>query len=225
MGDPFSTYAIEVCMSRKTMIEKFQDDLYDISVTGRNVLVTDAMQQYAIEKISKIDRFSNRIVDVNVVMDIQKLEHRIDLILKVDQIIIRCSASSDNMYASIDKVVDRLKAQLSRYKRRIRDHQVKGAPSIEINETVFTSTPEEEINQFNDDISSENNAQLINTYVTHQIVSRESRPLKTLNYGEAIMKMELSGDSFMVFRSEEDQKLKVIYRRDDGNFGVIEPEK
>lgn len=212
-------------MSRKAIIEKFQDDVYDISVTGRNVLVTDAMQQYAIDKISKIDRFSNRVVDVNVVMDIQKLEHRIDLIMKVDQIVIRCSASSDNMYASIDKAVDRLKSQLSRYKRRIRDHQIKGTTSTEISETVVAPSLEEEISQFNDEIASESNAQLIGNYIPHQIVSKESRPLKTLNYSEAVMKMELSGEAFMVFRGEEDKKLKVIYRREDGNFGVIEPEK
>lgn len=212
-------------MSRKAIIEKFQNDVYDISVTGRNVLVTEAMQQYAIDKISKIDRFSNRVVDVNVVMDIQKLEHRVDLIVKVDQIVIRCSASSDNMYASIDKVVDRLKSQLSRYKRRIREHQIKGITSIEISETIVAPSGDEEIEQINDEIISENNVQLISSYAPHQIVSKETRPLKTLNYSEAVVKMELSGDSFMVFRGEEDQKIKVIYRREDGNFGIIEPEK
>lgn len=212
-------------MSRKSTAEKFRDDVYDITVTGRNVLVTDGMQQYAIDKISKIDRFANRVVDVAVVMDIQKLEHRVDLILKIDHIFIRSSASSDNMYASIDKVVDRLKAQLSRYKRRIRDHQVKGIPSIEISETIVAPSLEEEIEQINDEIVSDITADLINKYIPHQIVSQETRPLKTLNYGEAVMKMELSEDLFMVFKGEEDQKIKVIYRREDGNFGIIEPER
>lgn len=212
-------------MSRKATAEKFRDEVYDISVTGRNVLVTDGMLQYAIEKISKIDRFSNRVVDVNVVMDIQKLEHRVDLTVKVDQIVIRCSASTDNMYASIDKVVDRLKAQLSRYKRRIRDHQLKGITPLEISETVVAPSPEEEVDQINDEIASENAANLINNYTPHEIVCKETRPLKILNYGEAVMKMELSQDPFMVFKGEEDQKIKVIYRREDGNFGIIEPEK
>lgn len=212
-------------MSRKATAEKFRDDVYDISVTGRNVLVTDTMLQYAIEKISKIDRFSSRVVDVNVVMDIQKLEHRVDLTMKVDHIVIRCSASSDNMYASIDKVVDRLKAQLSRYKRRIKEHSLKGITSIEINETVLSPSPEDEIQEINEEIASENTADLIGRYAPHQIVSKESRPLKTLNYSEAVMKMELSEDQFMVFKGEEDQKIKVIYRREDGNFGIIEPER
>lgn len=212
-------------MSRKAIVEKFQGDVYDITVTGRNVLVTDAMQQYAIDKISKIDRFSNRVVDVNVVMDIQKLEHRVDIIMKVDQIIVRCSANSENMYASIDKAVDRLKSQLSRYKRRIREHQIKGTTAVDINEVIVAPSVEEEIETFNDEIVSETNANEISKYVPHKIVSKETRPLKTLNYSEAIMKIELSGEDFMVFRGEEDRKIKVIYRREDGNFGVIEPEK
>lgn len=211
-------------MSRRAIAEKFQGDVYDITVTGRNVLVTDAMQQYAIDKISKIDRFSNRVVDVNVVMDIQKIEHRVDITMKVDQIVVRSSADSDNMYASIDKAVDRLKSQLSRYKRRIREHQIKGASAVDIDEIIMAPSAEE-VDIFNDEIASETNSKEIGKYFPHKIVSKETRPLKTLNYSEAIMKIELSGDDFMVFRSEEDKKLKVIYRRDDGNFGVIEPER
>lgn len=212
-------------MSRRAIAEKFQGDVYDITVTGRNVLVTDAMQQYAIDKISKIDRFSNRVVNVNVVMDIQRIEHRVDIILKVDQIVVRSSANTDNMYASIDKAVDRLKSQLSRYKRRIREHQIKGSAAIDINEIIVAPSPEEEIEVFNDEIVSDTNANELSKYIPHTIVSKESRPLKTLNYSEAITMIELSEDDFLVFRGEEDHKLKVIYRRDDGNFGVIEPEK
>lgn len=212
-------------MSRKATAEKFQGDVYDITVTGRNVLVTDAMQQYAIDKISKIDRFSNRVVDVNVVMDIQKLDQRVDIIMKVDQIVVRSSASSEIMYSSIDKAVDRLKSQLSRYKRRIREHQIKGTTAVDISEIIVAPSAEEEIATFNDEIVSDTTAQELGKYAPHKIVSKETRPLKTLNYSEAIMKIELSGDDFMVFRGEEDKKLKVIYRREDGNFGVIEPEK
>ena len=59
---------------------------------------------------------------------------------------------------------------------------------------------------------------------SHKIISREKHPLKTLTDGEALMKMDLSGDHFLIYRSEESQRLKVMYRRDDGDFGVIEAE-
>ncbi len=209
-------------MSRKAVAEKFIDDTYDITVTGRNVQITDGMEKYAIEKISKIERHFDRVLDVFVEMDIQKLDHRVDITIKVDSIVIRSSASSDNMYASIDKAVDKLKAQLRRYKQRIQDHQIKKNNSVNIKEKIYAS--EEEIDVLNDEILSENASKLIENYIPHEIVSEESRPLKMLNRNEAIMKIELSGDPFIVFRSEEDRKLKVIYRRKDGHLGIIEPE-
>lgn len=213
---------LEVPMSRKAVAEKFSDDVYDITVSGRHVQVTEGMEKYAIEKISKIEKHFNRVIDVEVEMDIQKLVHRVDIVMKVDSIVIRSSASTDNMYASIDKAVDKLKAQLRRYKQRIQDHQVKRNNSVDIRVQIVA--PEIDLAVVNDEIISENAAQLIENYRPHEIVSEETRPLKTLNRKEAIMKIELSGDPFLVFRSEEDQKLKVIYRRKDSNFGIIEPE-
>lgn len=208
-------------MSRKAVAAKFVNDVYDISITGRNVLVTDTMKDYAIEKISKIDRFHNRVIDVHVTMDIQKLEHRVDIMMSADQIKIKSSASSENMYASIDKAVDRLQTQLRRYKDRIRNHHIKRVDTVDMNVNILERIPDE-LAEVNDDIDSLNSD---STMVAPKIVARETRFLKTLDQGEAVMKMALSGDVFMVYRSEEDQKLKVIYRRKDGNFGIIEPEK
>lgn len=212
-------------MNRKAVAEKFQDDVYDISVTGRHVLVTDTMKEYVIEKISKIGRFNTRIIDVNVVMDIQKLDHRIDITMKTDHIVIKSTATSENMYTSIDKAIDKLENQLRRYKSRITDHHLKATPGIDMNVYILEAPRDEQLLEVNDEIDSENRAQLIDGYRPHKIISRETRHLKTLNNDEAIMKMELSGDMFMIFRAEDDRKLKVIYRRSDGNFGIIEPEK
>ncbi len=220
--DSFFNLQLEVHMSRKAVAEKFLDEVYDITVSGRHVQVTEGMEKYAIDKISKIEKHFTRVINVVVEMDIQKLLHRVDIVMRVDSIVIRSSATTDNMYASIDKAVDKLKAQLRRYKQRIQDHQVKKNNSVDIKVQVVA--PEIELDIVNDEILSENAAQLIENYTPHEIVSEESRPLKTLNRKEALMKIELSGDPFLVFRSEEDRKLKVIYRRKDRNFGIIEPE-
>ncbi len=80
------------------------------------------------------------------------------------------------------------------------------------------------ISEINDEIEEESLRQFENEFKPHEIVSRETLPLKTLNQPEAVMKMDLSGDTFLIFRAEEDQKIKVIYRRNDGNYGVIQVE-
>ena len=74
------------------------------------------------------------------------------------------------------------------------------------------------------DIEYETQRKLYESYQPGEIVSRETKPLKTLTLDEAMMKMALSGDKFLIFRSEEDLKLKVIYLRNDENYGVIEIE-
>lgn len=211
-------------MSRKSKAIEFAADVYNISVTGRNVLVTEPMKDYAIEKVAKIERFSNRIIDVVITMDIQKLEHRVDIVLKANNIKIKSQASSENMYASIDMAAHKLETQVLRYKDRLQDHQAKHISTIDMNVNVLRSTPEQEILDVNSDIEDETRRRLEDKYRPHKIVSKEKRPLKTLTDGEALMKMDLSGDNFMVFRCEASRKLKVIYRRNDGDFGVIEPE-
>lgn len=215
-------------MSRKSKAAEFLQEAYNIAVTGRNVMVTDAMKDYAIEKVSRIERFSNRIIDVVITMDVQKLEHRVDIVLKVNHLKIKSQAVSDNMYVSIDKAVDKVEAQLLRYKSKLQDHQARSVAAIDMNVNVLSFSPEEEILDVNADVNAEiekeNRRRLVDRFHPHQIVKRETRPLKTLTDGEAIMKMDLSKDAFLVYIGEEDQNIKVIYRRNDGNFGVIEPQ-
>lgn len=211
-------------MSRRSKAAEFLEDVYNISVTGRHVVVTDAMKDYVIEKISKIERFSDRIIDAVVTMDVQKLEQRVDIVLKVNHLKIKSHAVSDDMYTSIDKAVHKLETQLLRYKDKLQDHQTKGVAAIDMKVNVLRSASVDELVELNDEIESETRNRLMDKYIPHKIVSKTTRPLKTLTDGEAIMKMDLSGDPFLIYRCEENRSLKVIYRRKDGDFGVIEPE-
>ncbi len=211
-------------MNRKTKALEFVDAGYNVSVTGRNFQVTEAMKDYAIEKISKLDRFHSRIIDVNVIMDVQKLDHKVDIVMKVDQIKIKSHASSSDMYASIDMAVNKLDNQLRRYKERINDHHAKGVKVVDMNVNVIRAPELDELFEVNDEIESETANRRIDRYRPHEIVGKTTRPLKVLTPEEAIMKMELSGDAFLIFRAEHNKKLNVIYRRKDGNYGIIEPE-
>lgn len=211
-------------MSNKIKLEAFNAEGYNVTITGRHVLVTDSMKDYALEKLSKLERFSPRLIDVVVTMDIQKLEHRVDIVLRFNNMKIKSHAASGDMYASIDLAVDKLKNQIRKYKNKIQDHHLKGLNEIDMNVNVIRAHFEDELNEVNDEIEEENKQNLIHKYRPHQVVSKEVKPLKTLSLDEAIMNMELAGAVFLVYRSEEDQKIKVIYRRTDGNFGVIEPE-
>jgi putative sigma-54 modulation protein len=211
-------------MSRSKSIEKFaQEEAYDIVITGRHVQVTEAMKAYAQEKIGKIERFHNRVTDVAVTMDIQKLEHRIDIIMRVDHTFIKVHATSDNMYASIDEASSKLQAKLRKYNRKLREHHAKPLQFVDVNVNILRAA-EEDVEEVNAEIEKETQKRSQQRQQLNGIVKRKTIPLKTLTYNEASMKMELSEDPFLVFRNEADQKIKVIYRRNDGCYGVIEPE-
>lgn len=193
---------------------------YRITIVGRNLYVTDAMKNYAMEKISKIDRFHSHVLDVHVNLDIQKFEHSAIIVLKFNHFKIKVSAVSTDMYASIDKAVDKLQSQLRRWKGKIQDHHKKPMNVIDMQVNVL-QRPYSDLDEINAEIESANHKSEIDEYKPHRIIGTDKRPLKTLMTDEAVMKMELSGDPFLVFRCEEDRKLKVIYRRNDGNYGLI----
>lgn len=203
--------------------EKFSNTPYPIHVIGRHLSVTDAMKAYAVDKLTKIERFGGRVIDATITMDVRKLVHEVDIIIDVNNTKIRVSGQSENMYASADQAIARLQNKLSRYTKRLKEHHTKGISEIDMNVNVIQRIlPLEEIN---DQIEEANFQQIEEEMKPHLVVSQEKKPLKALNQEEAIMKMELSEDLFMVYIGEEDHKIKVIYRRNDGNYGIIEPQK
>jgi len=209
-------------MKGKAKAVEFENEEYSIHVVGRNVAVTDAMKNYAIEKVFKLERFSNRIIDVTITMDIQKLEHRCDIDIRVNHVKIRSHGVSTDMYAAIDDAIEKVSTQIRRYHKRLTEHQAKSISMVDMNVNVLAPS-EDELAEFNDEIESQNQQNLIEGY-KHGVVSQETLPLKTLSMDEAVMRLDLSGHNFLVYRSEEDNKLKVIYKRDDEQFGIIEPE-
>lgn len=212
-------------MSQKSQVNELGQQDYDVTITGRHVEVTEAMKQYALDKLSKVERFHANVIDLNVTMDIQKLDHKVDIIIKFNHFKIKLQAVSDNMYTAIDKVVSKLQAQLRKYKDKLQKHHAKGVSAVDMQVNVVRRPAgKDELEDINEEIEEENLQQLEEHYRPHEIVKKETRPLKILTYDEAIMKMELSQDSFLVFRGEDDQGIKVIYRREDGNYGIIHPE-
>jgi putative sigma-54 modulation protein len=196
---------------------------YRVDIIGRNVLVTEPIRMYVWDKLSKIERFHNHIMHLHMTLEIQKLEHICAIVLKIDHIQVKCQADSTDMYASIDRAIDRLHSLLSRYKSRIQDHHRKKMSAIDMQVNVL-QRPYSEVEEINAAIEEVNTKVKIDAYGAPKIIGTETKPLKTLTIEEAVMKMDLSGDAFLIFRAEEDMKLKVLYRRMDGNYGLIQPE-
>jgi putative sigma-54 modulation protein len=194
---------------------------YNISIIGKHFQLTDAMRNYVFEKLDKVERLADHIIDVIVTLDAQKLEHSCSILMNFIHYHIKVSASTDNMYAAIDKATDRLIKLIRRYKTKLQSHRFKDLTTVDIHVNVIQPLSDN-LKAINDDIEAENAKREEDRFKLHKIVAKETVPLKTLTQDEAVMKMEIAEDPFLIFRSEEDQKIKVIYRREDENYGLVQ---
>ncbi len=200
---------------------KFENEGYTIYILGKHIEVTDALRNYVWEKLLRIERITDQIIDVHVVLDAQKLEKTCSILMNFIRFQIKVQVGKDNMYEAIDKAVDRVVKLIRRYKTKLQSYRNKHLSTVDIHVNVIQPL-KDDLSAINDEIEAENVKKEAEKYQLHEVVSKETMPLKTLTQDEAIMKMEITSDPFMIYRSEEDQKLKVIYRREDENYGLVQ---
>ena len=205
-------------MSQKA--DKFAMEGYNISLVGKHVKITPPIRDYIFEKLNKVERLTDNIIEVFVTLEVQKLSHRVTILMKFFHFQIKVKGETEEMYSAIDLATNKLCNLIRKYKKKLQDHHKKDFASVEMNVEVFERGGDL-LDEINDQIEEENRKKEEEKYKFHEIETTETMPLKTLTQEEAIMKMELSGESFLIYKGEEDQKIKVIYRREDDNFGVV----
>lgn len=199
----------------------FEGQPYNISILGKHFQITDAIRNYVFEKISKIERIANQIIDVIVTLDAQKLEQSCSILMNFVHFHIKVSASTENMYSAIDRAADRIVKLIRKYKTKLQSHRMKDRSTVDIHVNVIQPL-KDDLQAINDEIEAENVRREEEQYKLHEVVAKETMKLKTFTHDEAVMKMEISDDPFLIFRAEEDQKIKVIYRRPDHNYSLVQ---
>lgn len=187
-------------------------DIYKL--IGRNVEVTDAMRNYAEEKLDKLSRFSEHIVDAKVVMSYAAdgnpaLPAKVEVQLNLPHGIVRAEESGQDTYAATDMVVEKLERQLKRFKERKLAKRGK-EPALEDDLPPLPlegNLPPEEASEI----------------VGGEIVRVKRHVLRPMSPEDAAMQMEALGHNFFVFRNMETDDVSVIYLRNDGDYGLIEP--
>lgn len=172
---------------------------------GKHIEVTDAIRNYIEKRLNKIERHFDHILEVIVTLSVEKNRQIVEVTLQVSRALIRAEEETDDMYASIDKVADKLERQIQKYKEK---YFQRPRPGTERKELV-----EEGVNV--EDGESNGIAKIVKT---------KRFAIKPMSVEEAAMQMDLLGHSFFVFANDNTNKVNVIYKRKDGNFGLIEPE-
>jgi putative sigma-54 modulation protein len=171
----------------------------NIIVTGRHLEVTPALKKYAEEKIKKFNRYLSHISEAIITLSVEKYRHKVEVLLKVNGVLIQAEGITGEIYSSIDEVVEKLERQVKKYKEKLVSHrkgEEKGASA-----TLKISPAEE----------------------TGKIIKNKKFELKPMSPDEAAMQMELLDKDFFVFTNVNSGNINVIYRRKDGNFGLIGP--
>ena len=174
-----------------------------ITITGRNLSLTDGLKNGVEKKLGKLDKFFQAETPCNVTLSTQKDMQKIEVTIPVKGSVIRAEEATPDMYQSIDLVVDVLERQIRKYKNKlIQRHQAASDFSSEFIEEK-PAQDEEEI----------------------KIVRTKHIDLKPMTAEEACLQMELLGHSFFVFQDGNTGKVYVVYKRKANIYGLIEPEE
>ena len=174
-----------------------------MNYAGKNMEVTNALREVTEKKLSKLDKYFQKDIQGNVTFSTQKNRKIIEVTINLPGTIIRAEESSDDMYASIDRAVDVLERQIRKYKTKLQKRYQNGE-TIRF-ENVMPLTKE------NDEDKP-------------KLVKRKRFGLKPMSAEEAILQMELIRHNFFVYMDAETEAVNVVYKRKDGDYGLIEPE-
>lgn len=171
-------------------------------MNGKNTSVSNAMMEKAQKKVGKLAKFFRPDTDAHLTFDVEKDRNIFEVTIQSKGLFIRAEETTDDMYASIDLVMEKLERQIRKYKTRLgkRIHQ-----DAMVQENYEIEEPVEE----EEDL---------------RIVRSKRFPLKPMDIEEAILQMNLLGHSFFVFSNADDENVNVVYRRKDGHYGLIEPD-
>lgn len=182
-----------------------------IQLRGDHLDITEALRDYVEKKIGRLEKYFDTppVQAVQVTLSVVRDTHHVEVTMPLNGIMIRAEERSEDMYASIDVVAEKLEGQIRKHKtklnRRFREEGIR---------TLFqeNGTPAATTVAVEDETED------------GSIVRVKKFAFKPMTPEEAVLQMDLLGHDFFVFANAETEEVNVVYKRHDGNFGLIEPE-
>jgi len=179
-----------------------------VTMTFRHMEQSDALKAYAEEKLERVTKYIDSPISVQVYFSVEKkIRHIVEIVINSKGISTKASEATHDMYASIDAVIDKIERQLVRYKEKIKTHKPNGDEhGRQLSKKIFEA----------DSIESSTGSVVIKT---------TTETVKPMSVEEAVMQMDLLHKDFIVFTDADSSEINVLYRRKDGNYGLIEPHR
>ncbi|MEI6703441.1 MAG: ribosome-associated translation inhibitor RaiA [Deltaproteobacteria bacterium] len=178
-----------------------------VTTTFRHMEQSDALKAYAEEKLERTAKYIDEPINAQVYFTVEKkIRHIVEIVISARGISTKASEATNDMYAAIDAVIDKIERQLKRYKEKIKAHKPNGdGHGRQISKKIFQAD------------SIEDSAEPV-------VIRTKIETAKPMSVEEAVMQMDLLHKDFLVFTDSISSEIKVLYRRKDGNFGLIEPQ-
>ena len=177
----------------------------EIIIHGDKIKVTDAMKSYIEDKLGRLDKYleDSGNIRANVIVKVKGHLQTMEITIPLKSFILRSEETQEDFYAAVDKTIDKLERQIRKNKTRLMSRKSK--PSYDFNfDMIAIEEPEEKEES--------------------KIVKRKTIEVKPMDEEEAILQMELLGHQFYMYKDADTNKPAVVYKRHDGNYGVIESE-
>jgi len=173
-----------------------------ITLRGDKIKITEAMQEYAQEKLERLDKYldNSENVNANLVVKVQNYKQKVEVTIPLKNFILRAEEVQDDFYAAVDIVVDKIERQIRKNKTKLQSKKIRDSKEIVFDYIEdYKEADEEEV-----------------------IVKRKKIEVKPMSEEEAIIQMELLGHQFYLFKDADTMKPALVYKRTDGQYGIIE---
>ncbi len=183
-------------------------------ISGKQIDTGNALQTHVKDELGvMLDKYAGRPTDANIVFSKSGHEYVCEAIVHLSTGLTAQATGHDNeIYAAFDACLEKMDKQLRRYKRRLKDHHKERSQPVELSDAgSYILAPTDESGEAEQDT------------VSAMIIAETETKIPSLSAGEAVMQMELANAPALVFRNEKHNGINVVYRRDDGNIGWVDP--
>jgi putative sigma-54 modulation protein len=191
-----------------------------VSVTFRHIEATDALRVHAERRVERIAKYVHRPIDAHVILSVNKRRHAAEIVLNADRTTLSAKEETGDLYSAIDLAAEKLVQQARKHTSKLKQHKG-GARSPRAETEVPPPATEASGPGLRMDVIRADSFDRRNG---PDVIKTKRLPVRPMSVEEAVMQMDLMSNEFLVFRDAATNALSVVYRRKDGNYGLIAPE-
>ncbi|MBI3753801.1 MAG: ribosome-associated translation inhibitor RaiA [Deltaproteobacteria bacterium] len=179
----------------------------NVTVMFRHMDSSDALRNYATEKTERIRRYLIEPIEIHWVLSVEKFRQIASVTIVANGVTIKGEEETPDLYSAIDTVMDKIEKQVRRYKEKIKNHKV--------------SSSAKPLSAKLDVLACEGAGEMVEP----RVIKTENFFIKPMSVDEAVMQIDLLNNDFMVFTNSISNNINVLYKRKDGNYGLIDTEQ